>query len=185
MRPGSPRRARQVEQLLQQIFDSDRIIMEGQDHLDTSVALGAALVAKELVREGAERGAAEGANATASNASSHLTLRDIVPRPMGTAMNCRLPQALASPPFRRADGSWSSDAPRGAASDVNLLVMLDCTGSMGSWIEAAKAHLTSIIEELSRDVDVADFRVAFVAYVRSIKILAIGVAIYVPGSVSS
>ena len=27
-----------MEQLLQQIFDSDRIIMEGQDNLDTSVA---------------------------------------------------------------------------------------------------------------------------------------------------
>eukprot|EP00619_Florenciella_sp_RCC1007_P010979 CAMPEP_0205929228 /NCGR_PEP_ID=MMETSP1325-20131115/25181_1 /ASSEMBLY_ACC=CAM_ASM_000708 /TAXON_ID=236786 /ORGANISM="Florenciella sp., Strain RCC1007" /LENGTH=994 /DNA_ID=CAMNT_0053298417 /DNA_START=35 /DNA_END=3019 /DNA_ORIENTATION=- len=47
---------------------------------------------------------------------------------------------------------------------VDLCIVMDCTGSMGSWISAAQSHLTAIIEELLRDIEVKDVRVAFVAY---------------------
>jgi len=47
---------------------------------------------------------------------------------------------------------------------VDLCICMDCTGSMGAWIDAAKTHLVAIIEELGRDIEVADIRVAFVAY---------------------
>ena len=47
---------------------------------------------------------------------------------------------------------------------VDLCICMDCTGSMGAWIDAAKTHLVAIIEELGQDVEVADIRVAFVAY---------------------
>jgi len=47
---------------------------------------------------------------------------------------------------------------------IDLCILMDCTGSMGAWIDAAKQHLTAIISELNTDLDVKDIRVAFVAY---------------------
>jgi len=42
--------------------------------------------------------------------------------------------------------------------------MLDCTGSVGSWMAAAKNYLTGIMEGLREDAGVGNVRVAFVGY---------------------
>jgi hypothetical protein len=47
---------------------------------------------------------------------------------------------------------------------VDLCVCLDLTGSMGSWMDAAKQHLTAILQGLAQETGVGHFRVAFVGY---------------------
>jgi len=47
---------------------------------------------------------------------------------------------------------------------VDVCLLLDCTGSMGSWMAAAKEHLTGIMEGLWEDAGVGNVRVAFVGY---------------------
>ena len=47
---------------------------------------------------------------------------------------------------------------------VDVCFMLDCTGSMGSWMAAAKEHLSGIMQGLRDDAGVGNVRVAFVGY---------------------
>ena len=49
---------------------------------------------------------------------------------------------------------------------VKLAFLLDCTGSMGQWIQAAKDQIEAIVEKTQREYANADlhFRVAFVGY---------------------
>ena len=51
-----------------------------------------------------------------------------------------------------------------ADSTVDLCFMLDCTGSMGKWMTAAKQHLKDILSGLCEETGVGEFRVAFVGY---------------------
>jgi hypothetical protein len=47
---------------------------------------------------------------------------------------------------------------------VDLCIVMDCTGSMGSWMDACKLHLKSILLGLGAETGVREFRVAFVGY---------------------
>jgi hypothetical protein len=47
---------------------------------------------------------------------------------------------------------------------VDVCFMLDCTGSMGLWMAAAKEHLSAIMQGLRDDAGVGSVRVAFVGY---------------------
>lgn len=49
---------------------------------------------------------------------------------------------------------------------VKLCFLLDCTGSMGQWIQAAKDQIEAIVETTQREYNEADlrFQVAFVGY---------------------
>jgi hypothetical protein len=47
---------------------------------------------------------------------------------------------------------------------LDLALVMDLTGSMGSWMEAAKQHLTSIVESLRTDTGIGAIRVSFVGY---------------------
>jgi hypothetical protein len=53
--------------------------------------------------------------------------------------------------------------PRGSET-VDVCFVLDCTGSMGTWIDQYKRHVSSIIGSLRSDLAVGAVRVAFVAY---------------------
>jgi hypothetical protein len=50
------------------------------------------------------------------------------------------------------------------ASKLELVIVMDCTGSMGPWIQEAKAAITSIIDNVKLDHPSANVRVGFVAY---------------------
>jgi len=47
---------------------------------------------------------------------------------------------------------------------VDLLLIMDCTASMGSWINQAKNNLTKIIEKVQRTVTTQSFRVGYIGY---------------------
>jgi len=50
------------------------------------------------------------------------------------------------------------------AMDVDLLLFMDCTSSMGDWIEEAKKILIKLIDDLVKRFKGFTFRVAFVGY---------------------
>ncbi|KAG3194400.1 hypothetical protein PC128_g9411 [Phytophthora cactorum] len=50
------------------------------------------------------------------------------------------------------------------ASALELVIVMDCTGSMCPWIDEAKAAIISIIDNVKRDHPSANIRVGFVAY---------------------
>jgi len=104
---------------------------------------------------------AAGAEATETDGSSEgRVLRTLlVNRCKATGRN----GADGAVPFRaRAELRPRPENPKDVSVDVCF--MLDCTGSMGSWMVAAKDHLTGIMEGLREDAGVGNVRVAFVGY---------------------
>jgi len=114
----------------------------------------------QLQRPGAVAGAVVGAEANDSDGTESRTLRTLlVNRCKATGRN----GADGAVPFRvRAGLRPRPENPRDVSVDVCF--MLDCTGSMGSWMAAAKDHLTGIMEGLREDAGVGNVRVAFVGY---------------------
>lgn len=47
---------------------------------------------------------------------------------------------------------------------LDLLLIMDLTGSMGSWMEQTKQHLVEIVNSLKTDTGIGDIRVGFVGY---------------------
>lgn len=47
---------------------------------------------------------------------------------------------------------------------IDICFLLDCTGSMGPWIQAAKDHIFDIVRKTRQDTPSAEVRVAFVGY---------------------
>lgn len=49
-------------------------------------------------------------------------------------------------------------------SSIDIVIVMDCTGSMGSWIEAAKSTSLSTVQRLRQAAPNAKFRLGFVGY---------------------
>jgi hypothetical protein len=47
---------------------------------------------------------------------------------------------------------------------LDLLLVMDLTGSMGAWMDQAKQHLTGIVNSLKEDTGIGEIRVGFVGY---------------------
>ncbi|KAF4132311.1 Alpha-kinase family [Phytophthora infestans] len=50
------------------------------------------------------------------------------------------------------------------ANALDLVIVMDCTGSMGPWIDEVKSAIVSIIDNVKKDHPSANVRVGFVAY---------------------
>ncbi|CBJ25694.1 ATP-binding region, ATPase-like [Ectocarpus siliculosus] len=61
-------------------------------------------------------------------------------------------------------GGAAFQVSRSPAVKVDLCFVMDCTGSMGSWINQAKKKLFAIIEQTKKDIANLELRVAFVGY---------------------
>jgi hypothetical protein len=66
-------------------------------------------------------------------------------------------------PFRPRSG-LRPRPPQPKDVSVDVCFLLDCTGSMGSWMAAAKDHLAGIMQGLRTETGVGAIRVAFVGY---------------------
>ena len=44
------------------------------------------------------------------------------------------------------------------------MFILDCTGSMGSWIAASKREITNIIDFIQSEFQISGIRVSIIAY---------------------
>lgn len=51
-----------------------------------------------------------------------------------------------------------------AKLDLDLMFIVDCTGSMGAWIDAIKKELSTIIAHIQNEFQLSDIRVSFVGY---------------------
>ena len=58
----------------------------------------------------------------------------------------------------------SNNIPRIDEMVIDVCILMDFTGSMGSWMSAAKDHLTTIIRSLQTETRAKEVRVAFVGY---------------------
>ncbi|CAM9362022.1 unnamed protein product [Ectocarpus fasciculatus] len=61
-------------------------------------------------------------------------------------------------------GGGAFELSRSPSVEVDLCFVMDCTGSMGSWINQAKKKLFAIIEQTKKDIANLELRVAFVGY---------------------
>jgi hypothetical protein len=70
------------------------------------------------------------------------------------AAECDLPLVLRSLPTN----------PNPANLSLDLCLVMDLTGSMGSWMDAAKTHLTGIVGSLQKETKVGKIRVSYIGY---------------------
>jgi hypothetical protein len=47
---------------------------------------------------------------------------------------------------------------------INMCFLMDCTGSMERWIQAAKDHVTTMVQDIQHEYPAAEFETAFVGY---------------------
>eukprot|EP00604_Paraphysomonas_vestita_P001544 CAMPEP_0174818478 /NCGR_PEP_ID=MMETSP1107-20130205/1146_1 /TAXON_ID=36770 /ORGANISM="Paraphysomonas vestita, Strain GFlagA" /LENGTH=695 /DNA_ID=CAMNT_0016030341 /DNA_START=885 /DNA_END=2972 /DNA_ORIENTATION=- len=47
---------------------------------------------------------------------------------------------------------------------LDLLLVMDLTGSMGAWMEQAKTHLTNIVNSLKDETGIGEIRIGFIGY---------------------
>lgn len=83
--------------------------------------------------------------------------------PLRTLRIHRLREPTASVDFTPRARARNVVTP-GKLPTLDVCIVLDLTGSMGSYIGAVKTHLTSIIEGLVAEATVADVRVSLVGY---------------------
>jgi hypothetical protein len=53
---------------------------------------------------------------------------------------------------------------KGNSNILELCLLLDCTGSMGSWIQRSKDTLKQIIEQVKKENEALTVRVCFIGY---------------------
>jgi len=62
------------------------------------------------------------------------------------------------------DPANSANATKGNSDILELCLLLDCTGSMGSWIQRSKDTLKQIIEQVKKENEALTVRVCFIGY---------------------
>lgn len=66
--------------------------------------------------------------------------------------------------FLKEHSKKNKNIAQGASLTVDIMFIMDCTGSMGSWIDASKREILNIVDEVQSSYEEAVIKMSFVAY---------------------